>query len=100
MTSLQFEKERHALLCISKLFINVIHQLSLQNAWLPQVSFWISIALEIHFLQNHKPGQKFELVGTVLNHVPSVSVLPSPWERGWGVKPKMKFKKFDSKESG
>ena len=42
---LQFEKERHTLLCILKLFTNIIHELSLKNAWLPQFSFWISITL-------------------------------------------------------
>ena len=34
---LQFEKERHTLLCIIKLFTNIIHQLSLKNAWLPPI---------------------------------------------------------------
>ena len=29
---LQFEKERHTLLCILKLFTNIIHELSLKNA--------------------------------------------------------------------
>ena len=42
---LQFEKERHTLLCILKLFTDIIHELSLKNAWLPQFSFWISIVL-------------------------------------------------------
>ena len=32
---LQFEKERHTLLCILKLFTDIIHELSLKNAWLP-----------------------------------------------------------------
>ena len=31
---LQFEKERHTLLCILKLFTDIIHELSLKNAWL------------------------------------------------------------------
>jgi len=34
---LQFEKKRHTLLCILKLFTNIIHQLSLENAWLPPI---------------------------------------------------------------
>ena len=42
---LQFEKERHTLLCIFKLFTDIIHELSLKNAWLPQFSFQISIGL-------------------------------------------------------
>ena len=35
----QFEKERHTLLCICKLFTNIIHELSLKNAWLPPIFF-------------------------------------------------------------
>ena len=36
---LQFEKERHTLLCILKLFKNIVHGLSLKNAWLPPIFF-------------------------------------------------------------
>ena len=38
---LQFEKERHTLLCILKLFTDIIHELSLKkfNAWLPPIFF-------------------------------------------------------------
>ena len=43
---LQFVKECHTLLCILKLFTNIIHELSLKNAGLPPLfSFWISITL-------------------------------------------------------
>ena len=42
---LQFEKERRTLFCILKLFTDVIQELSLKNAWLPQCSFSISIGL-------------------------------------------------------
>ena len=35
----QFEKERHTSLCILKLFTNIIHQLSLKNAWLLPIFF-------------------------------------------------------------
>ena len=42
---LQFEKERGTLFCILKLFTDVIQELSLKNAWLPQFSFSISIGL-------------------------------------------------------
>ena len=35
----QFEKERHTLLRILKLFTNIIHELSLKNAWLPPIFF-------------------------------------------------------------
>ena len=35
----QFEKERHTLLCILKLFTNTIHELSLKYAWLPPIFF-------------------------------------------------------------
>ena len=31
---LHFEKERHTLLCILELFTNIVHELSLKNAWL------------------------------------------------------------------
>ena len=41
----QFEEERHTLLCILELFTNIIHQLSLKNAWLPPICFWILITL-------------------------------------------------------
>ena len=34
---LQFEKERHTLHCIFKIFTNIIHELSLKNAWLPPI---------------------------------------------------------------
>ena len=34
-----FEKERHTLLCILKLFEDIIHELSLKNAWLPPIFF-------------------------------------------------------------
>ena len=37
---LQFEKERHTLLCILKLFTDIIHELSLKNAWLPPIFFF------------------------------------------------------------
>ena len=38
---LQFEKECHTytLLCILKLFTDIIHELSLENAWLPPIFF-------------------------------------------------------------
>ena len=36
---LQFEKERHTLLCILKLFTDIIDELSLKNAWLPPIFF-------------------------------------------------------------
>ena len=36
---LQFEKERHTLLCTLKLFTNINYQLSLKNAWLPPIFF-------------------------------------------------------------
>ena len=36
---LQFETERHTLLCILKLFTNIVHELSLKNGWLPPVFF-------------------------------------------------------------
>ena len=38
---LQFEKERDTLLCILKLFANIIDELSLKNAWLPPIIFFL-----------------------------------------------------------
>ena len=67
---LQFGKERHTLLSILKLFTNIVDKLSSKNAWLPPISFWISITLvKICFSRIFsKPGKNtFELVGTVLN---------------------------------
>ena len=66
---LQFEKERHTLLCILELFTNIVHELSLKNAWLPQFSFWISITLVKIYLSCiiiNRGKNTFELVGTVL----------------------------------
>ena len=40
ITELQFKKECHTWLCILKLFTNIVHGLSLKNAWLPQVFFF------------------------------------------------------------
>ena len=34
---LQFEKECQTLLCILKLFTEIIYELSLKNAWLPPI---------------------------------------------------------------
>ena len=36
---LQYEKERHTLLCNLELFANIVHELSLKNAWLPPIFF-------------------------------------------------------------
>ena len=33
----QFQKERHTLFCILKLFTDIIHELSLKNAWLSPI---------------------------------------------------------------
>ena len=37
---LQFDKKRHTWLCILKLFTNIVHELSLKNAWLPPIFFF------------------------------------------------------------
>ena len=66
---LQFEKERHTLLCILKLFTNIIHQLSLKMRGYPQFSFLISIALVkiyISCIIINRAKNTIELVGTVL----------------------------------
>ena len=58
---LQFEKERHTFLCIIKLFTNIIHQLSLKNAWLPPIFVldFNNTCEDLQFLHNHKLGQKY-----------------------------------------
>ena len=59
---LQFEKERHTLLCILKLFTDIIHELSLKNAWLPPIFFLDfnrTCYKDLHFLHNHTPGKKY-----------------------------------------
>ena len=70
---LQFEKECHTLLCILKLFRNIIHQLSLKNTWLPPIFF-------LHF-KNSAMAQKQKVLvfrdqctlktfdGTVMHYV-------------------------------
>ena len=65
-------KERHTLLCILKLFTDIIHELSLKNAWLPPIFFldFNRTCYDLHFLHNHTPGKKYlYLVGTVLKLV-------------------------------
>ena len=39
ITKLHFGKERHTLLCILKLCINIVDYLSLENEWLPPIFF-------------------------------------------------------------
>ena len=58
---LQFEKERHTLLCILELYTNIVHELSLKNAWLPPIFFldFNSTWEDLPFLRNHKLGQKY-----------------------------------------
>ena len=66
---LQFEKERHTWLCILKLFTNIVHKLSVKNAWLHPISFSISITLVKVFISRiiiNRGKNTFELVGTVL----------------------------------
>ena len=58
---LQFAKERHTCLCILKVFTNIVHELSLKNAWLPLILSldFSNTCLDLHFPHNHKPGQKY-----------------------------------------
>ena len=60
-TELQFEKERHTLLCILELYTNIVHALSLKNVWLPPIFFldFNNIWEDLPFLHNHKSGQKY-----------------------------------------
>ena len=52
---LQFESEHHTLLCILELFTNVVHELSLKNAWLPSIFLldFNNICQDLPFLHNH-----------------------------------------------
>ena len=58
---LHFEKERHTFLCISELFTNIVHELSLKNAWLPPIFFldFNNTFEDLPFLHNHKLRQKY-----------------------------------------
>ena len=58
---LQFEKERHTLLCILELQTNIVHELSLKNAWLRPIFFldFNNTWENLPFLHNHKSGQKY-----------------------------------------
>ena len=57
---LQFGKERHTWLCILKLFTKLVLELFLKNAWLLPIFFldFNDTCQDLHFLHNHKPGQK------------------------------------------
>jgi len=61
MIALQFERERHILLCILKLFTGIIPQLSLGDAWLPPVFFldFSGACWDLRFLGNRRPGQGY-----------------------------------------
>ena len=53
---LQFENERHTLLCVLELFTNIVHELSLKNGGYPQFN---NTCLDLRFLHNHKSGQTY-----------------------------------------
>ena len=61
---LQFEKERHTLLCILKLFSDIIHELSLKNAWLPPIFFldFNRTCQYLHFSVQSHTGEKISLI--------------------------------------
>ena len=68
--NLQFGKECHTLLCILKLFTNIVDYLRKMRGY-PQFSFWISITLvKICFSRIFSKPRKntFESVGTVLSN--------------------------------
>ena len=56
---LQFEKERHTLLRIFKLFTDISNDLSLKNVWLPPIFVldFNRTCQDLHFLHNHTPGK-------------------------------------------
>ena len=53
---LQFEKERHTLL-----YTNIVHELSLKDAWLPPILFldFNNTWEDLPFLHNHISGRKY-----------------------------------------
>ena len=53
---LQFEEERHTLLCILELYTNIVHELSLKNVWLPPIFFldFNNTWEDLPFLHNRK----------------------------------------------
>ena len=57
----RFEKDRHTLLCILELYTNIVHELSLKNAWLPPIFFldFNNTCEDLSFLHDHKSGQKY-----------------------------------------
>ena len=58
---LQFEKECHTLLCILELYTNIVHELSLKNAWLHPI-FFLDVSNtweDLPFLHNHKSAQQY-----------------------------------------
>ena len=66
---LQFEKERHTLLCILELYTNIVHELSLKNAWLPPIfllDFNNTGKIYLSCIIINRAKNTFELVGTVL----------------------------------
>ena len=52
INELQFRKERHTLVCISKTFTNIVDSLFLKNAWLPKIFFGF------HFITLVKEARK------------------------------------------
>ena len=55
ISKLQFEKGRHTLLCILKLFTNIIRELSWKNAWSLPIFFldFNNTCQDLHSLHNH-----------------------------------------------
>ena len=67
----QFEKELHTWLCILKPFTNIVHELSLKNAWLPPIFFFdfnniTLVKIYISRIIINWGKNTFELVGTSL----------------------------------
>ena len=89
ITKLQFGKERHTLLCISKLLQVLLINYLLKMHGYPQFSFWISITLvQICFSRIFRKPRKntctFELVGTILNQLSVLACFPSLPAIFWG----------------
>ena len=61
MVALLYFTLLYTLLCILELYTNIVHELSLKNAWLPQIFYldFNNTWEDLPFLHNHKSAQKY-----------------------------------------
>ena len=105
ISKLQIGKERHTLLCILKLFTNIVDYLFSKNAWLPPIFFLISITLvKICFSRMFSKPRKntFELVVTGLKRTKMIvlhAVLNISLPQSQGLKLRLTGRQCDQKLS-